>query len=512
MSDYLLNLVYRIVSNQFNLETDEVEAFKSAAKYWRNACVTEDPAPPLIIEIFLDASELVATQSVILVDERRLKHKLELNKVGRFYQLDKTVAAPKKTLLLESWCLLLSGPQGCQLELPTIYKLGISYFRSLQSFLKILPAASLHQRLKKSKRYGLKIGYRLSTTVSSIDSEIGFASLNSVRKLRFAVTFRRLCDFHVEDSEMLLSARFQRGEDSLDAPLHLPSRNPFSYRTAQDSYAFGNFDKGSGTEDISQYHVQNRVGAGFPFPAQPYTDSTSPGRSRNREVGTRSRPSSQDQDNFLGSKGSLGVAVFSSVKSSPPSHLASLRRPPSITMFSPFKSPSLSSSPSLHNASPPSRTSSFGNRSSTSLERGLFQPSNRVTPPSIRPTSPAPTKVSSSFGYRFGSFSGNPLSGEPGVPHSSSFRRTPSMRPGDTIEPPAIKANIKPADAAPDLSFGKTLLDRYKQFQLRFEALTTELEACAAKSRLGLGPLLESPATSPLRKTGFKAEPSSSEA
>ncbi|KAJ9086944.1 autophagy protein 13, variant 2 [Entomophthora muscae] len=325
----------------FNLETDEIEVFKTDASCWRNASITGDHVPPLIIEIFLDASELSASQSLVLVDEQQQNHKIELNQGGGFHQFGRSATTLKKTILLESWCLLLSGAKDCQLELPTIYKHGITYFRSLQSFVKILPASSLNQRLKKFKKYGLKIGYRLLTAVSTIETEIGFGHPASsddnilrtsridlapfdspIGKLSFAVTTRRLCDFRIEDSEKLISAKLQFGSGQNETALS-GSRNSFNQQFFQDPSTSRNFGKGSGIADNSQYNepdsqassltsLGSGVGNRDPVSNQPYTFSTSPVRwSHNRELGTRSRPCSQDQDALIGLKGT--VAAFSNL-------------------------------------------------------------------------------------------------------------------------------------------------------------------------------------------------------
>lgn len=549
----------------FNLETEEIDLFRTETRYWRNACVSDSSISPLVIEIYLDASELSSNQIVVLLDEFQQKHKIDLNVGGRFHHFSGAISSSKNTILLESWRLSLEGPRECDKELPVVYKHGIAFFRSLLTFIKTLPSSSLFNRLKRIKKTELKLGYRIVTKESLTSSEIGFdkdsSSIDSILSIgiqklapfetplgsiKVSVISRRNCNFYLEDSDKLLSSKFQGALVGSDSNLNHYEYDGFygapeSYNPDPRSETNSNLSRYADLQD-SQTSSITSLGSGSLIKnihSSTHNRSNSPVRPGGRDSVLKSRTLTQDQDILGSSKGSSerGVPSYVNMKSSPPSHMSmSSRRSPSITMFSPFKSPSLSSSPSINNASPPSRTSSFGKRTSGSLERGLYQPPRATPSPSIRPASPGHSKISSSFGQRFSTVSGSHPLSENSISKSLG-RRTPSLRnlytpdklqsessnenPETTISrasnedltefmklisnPPNLICSLNDHLPGP-LSKCHDIVKEYKQTYIQLEELAITIESCFPKSRITDCDFVNSPVTSPLRQTGFKTE------
>ncbi|KAI8847145.1 autophagy-related protein 13 [Chytridium lagenaria] len=120
------------------------------------------PSPPLIIDIFLDLSEMTPTQHLILKDETTLRrHRIQ--------------HPQKPRILLETWQLSLSffTPGLNSPEVAVIYKKAVVFFRSLYSFARLLPSYRLFKRVRRGQCCPLKIGYRLSTARFMPLDEVG---------------------------------------------------------------------------------------------------------------------------------------------------------------------------------------------------------------------------------------------------------------------------------------------------------------------------------------------------
>ncbi|RCI05474.1 autophagy- protein 13, partial [Rhizopus stolonifer] len=174
----------RKINKWFNIATDDVEVLKEELKYWRTIAIQSDKEPPpMILDIYLDTSKLSFNQSLIVADDNLRWGRIELNKADT--HIDK--------ILIESWELSL----------------------------KILPSYDLYRQIRKSSDTALSIGYRLSSSASTVyPEEISLGSTileNDARKptktyefsdivtpigtFKLNVTYRRNCDFRVEDTE-----------------------------------------------------------------------------------------------------------------------------------------------------------------------------------------------------------------------------------------------------------------------------------------------------------------------
>ncbi|CAO3678267.1 unnamed protein product [Rhizopus stolonifer] len=170
----------------------------------------------MTISIYLDTSRLTPNQTLLAADDNLRWGSVDVLHVNR--------------ILIESWVLRLKQPLSHYAEgWPNMYKRSIVFFRSLHSFVRLMPTFELYRRMSKPNRQDtLSIGYRLSSDPSmQYDSEISLNSIileNDVRNptnsyefsdimtpngiLNLSVTYRRNCDFKVEDRERDLSAQF----------------------------------------------------------------------------------------------------------------------------------------------------------------------------------------------------------------------------------------------------------------------------------------------------------------
>lgn len=54
---------------KFNIELDEIDTLKKDCEYWRHEDAYSHPKP-MIVEVYLDTSELSATQALVILDSR----------------------------------------------------------------------------------------------------------------------------------------------------------------------------------------------------------------------------------------------------------------------------------------------------------------------------------------------------------------------------------------------------------------------------------------------------------
>ncbi|KAI8365636.1 autophagy-related protein 13-domain-containing protein [Choanephora cucurbitarum] len=173
---------------QFNIATEDVEILREELKYWKTMSVQPETEPPsMVLDIYLDTSKLSYHQSLMVADDNL------------------------------RW-----------VDLPNLYKRSIVFFRSLHSLSRLLPGYDLYRQISESKDTPLSIGYRLSSSLSKVyPEEIALNSTileNDARKptknysfsdivtpigtFKLNVSYRRNCDFRVEDTERDLSAQF----------------------------------------------------------------------------------------------------------------------------------------------------------------------------------------------------------------------------------------------------------------------------------------------------------------
>ncbi|CAO3574607.1 unnamed protein product [Mortierella alpina] len=401
-------------SKWFNLELEDLDIYKEDAKFWRAIAITDSP-PTMLVELLLDTSELSPSQMLVLMDENNRKSRVDISSHSSSSTTPLGQARTRRSIILESWSLTLSNtPPDRVPEPPVVYKKSIIFFRSLFAYMRLLPAYQLYRRLRK-QNHPLKIGFRVNRGQSPEesmfrDSEIGIevpliegetrAMLSEYRfgqvetplgAFSLKVTYRSNCEFHVDESEAVLSSRFIDMDENYFTPTIVThsqesgrsSRRPsIDGNTARrppsgaamarrpsnasnDMYNSGNYpDHYSAVPTLrprrnSAQSLQQRSGD--------YSSSQSSVSSlgtRMSRRGSSGAPGGQftslDQQNPAGTPpfsvthgGHAAVAkhYVDPIMESPPFKLGTSQsdkdnRRPLSSNFSPFKSPSLSSSPS----------------------------------------------------------------------------------------------------------------------------------------------------------------------
>lgn len=249
---------------------DETDVLSEDLQEWRRSDLSDEPPPPLVIEVYVDTSHLTQNQSLVIVDDadRRWDVAESLNAEssprsnragGRYYEV-----------LLERWTIGLGDVgryKASQLndQLPNVYKKGVLLFRSLYTFARFLPAWKLHKRLSRqpSNAQPLKLRYRIKQGRSStarlsndaLHTPLCPSDFNNTRiaehhdfepllcsagPLSISIDYRTNTDLTVADAEALLSSRFA-GLDAGLAARHpaggrsLPGGNPHPVATGEDS-------------------------------------------------------------------------------------------------------------------------------------------------------------------------------------------------------------------------------------------------------------------------------------
>lgn len=159
-----------------------MDVLREDLKYWRQMAIQlsdKDP-PKMIIDVYLDTSKLSHHQSLAVADDN-----LRWGGVK-----SQTSDAHIDRILIESWELNLKQvfylsiyvlinifysryplPQYA-VDLPSLYKRSIVFFRTLHSTVRLLPAHDLYRKLHKGQDSDLSIGCRLTSKVVSKPTEI----------------------------------------------------------------------------------------------------------------------------------------------------------------------------------------------------------------------------------------------------------------------------------------------------------------------------------------------------
>ncbi|KAK3813275.1 MAG: autophagy-related protein 13-domain-containing protein [Benniella sp.] len=502
-------------SKWFNLELEDLDIYKEDVKFWRAMAITDSP-PAMTVELLLDTSELSSNQILVLMDGDNRKTKVDISGSTLGPETPMGQPRTRKNIILESWSLTLSNvPPDPIPEPPIVYKKSIIFFRSLYAYMRLLPAYHLYRRLRK-QNHPLKIGFRVSrghNPEESMlrDSEIGMEvpliegeTRSMLSEYRFGqvethigafslkVTYRSNCEFYVEESEAGMGSNFLDMEENYFTPTIVthsqesvrstsrpsmdgnPQRRaqptaPLAGRPSSELYSSGTFQD----QFVPVSSLRPRRNSAQSLQQKSGENSSS--QSSVSSLGTRmSRRGSSGAPGALlasidqqtssgtppfsmahGGHGALAKHYVDPIMESPPFKLGSSQadsRRQLPSSFSPFKSPSLSSSPSPSYldalpsslASRPSSTHLNRSPSSSSMHRvhssqqgsGLLgpvttKPTNIIGVPSSIPT-PGANLLSTSAKSNASSTSAPRVTSSFGHRHDTSSRRasSESLPPG----------------------------------------------------------------------------------
>jgi hypothetical protein len=78
---------------KFNIATEDIALLREDLKYWRSLAITDQPVPPMTIDIYLDTSKLSTNQTLSAVDDNLRWGCVDVLRVNR--------------ILIETWVLTL---------------------------------------------------------------------------------------------------------------------------------------------------------------------------------------------------------------------------------------------------------------------------------------------------------------------------------------------------------------------------------------------------------------------
>lgn len=400
----------------------------------------------MIIETFIDVHDITNNQSLVVIDEQ-----------GRRWDVEEALhkASPSSTgasdqshlpeVIVERWVIRLGEspgelPQDLGTVLPRTYKNSVVLFRSLYACARLLPAWRFGKRLFKDRsptktpklKYRilqgpqpLQINKRDGLSIPLYDSHddvvdrFSFDPIESpAGALSIDVTYRSQCDFRVDDSEAFLSSRFMGEDEDVFKP-SLERRQGTAARDkdyiSRGATEIGSLpqtkrdelvrpEQGQAYGSMSTFHQMGPPAGTSPLSAlraARIAGSESPEDTMAKRAPPNTRSAQGSRSSLRSADGGQGVG-----------------RRPSVS-FQPFKSPSLSASPSqaehmmtsgprgslgkssplaaLAEARAPSTLSPYG-----SVPRGspIATEQNNPTSTSSSPKPGPPTRYSSSFGHR----------------------------------------------------------------------------------------------------------------
>lgn len=422
-TDVLFHANSILTAAQFNIETVDTDAFREELKFWKTIDVSASSftkTPPLVIDVVLLTRDLTSNQTLVLLGD--FGQRWDVESGGARRRLAST------EIVLERWTVEWEPFTAQDIpELPVTYKKSIVVFRSLFTLTRLLPAWKLRKKLAKSKLTGsaLKVVCCIGNEAQSSDQEArvplsqpivhgreskverhDFHSIETpAGKLRTSVEYRTECDFRIDDSEALLSSQFLTSDEGgLSRP---PSSLPLETATRRTPR--------SGSSLTTFQQAMHSSGSNHSLP---YMGA---GEGRTSSNSSLTRPD----------------------------------RRPSAALIQPFKTPSLSISPSIDPMSGSPRHLPR-TQSSVSIDRinargsGYQQP-QRI-PSSLNDStgfslSGSPRKpgqppqlikrYSSSFGQRSGSFSSRRRTSQASdsvIQHGSSGSRASSRSPSTLLQ------------------------------------------------------------------------------
>jgi len=414
-----------------------METFREEIRPWRVGDSFDPRPPPLIIETYLDTTDLTPTQALVVLDgdaERwNVTEALEnaANRAGfnAGIRRGERSTAKAQQIVLERWKIeltygsagvlpLLGSVANASLrshpfdvpqtqELPVVYKKGIILFRALYSYLLLMPTWKFRRRLAKLKLQSsaLKIGCRVQSGDDfarsarrwdglqiplfpgdeRVTDEFSFGKVESPAGcFNITVSFRKNCDFRVDDSESLLSSHFI----NLDEHYFRPSSHRRTASQPSGPAAARGAGQGSIPTTVSTLPQRTEY-----VPANGSLSSYHQSPSAASPISAL-RGTPMDRVASGGSPADRPSTGFRSVQGSRASlrgtDIPSVSRRGSIS-FQPFKSPSLSASPAT--SEPTYQPSSLGRISTPGgAHVHRTRPSiGAVSPSSNRPAQSTPT-------------------------------------------------------------------------------------------------------------------------
>lgn len=425
----------------FGFDTEEIDDFRDELRVYKQCGGFENRPPAMIIESYLDASKIHTGQTLVAVDDEGERYDV-LEALNEASSGSGSPPSSRKNdhVILERWRVELRGfPEESPQEefgplLPTIYKHGIVFFRSLFTTTHLSPVWRLARRSMKGRVHPalhVRCRFRMDDPETAEFDALRHPLMNQADavtdyvfadlevpagRLYVSVAWRNECEFMIDDNEAVQSLRaipsldfkptVMQGSDGprRDSLADLGSRHSDRYSRSQQQppqQTYGSLSTfhgagAMGTSPISALRAIKPIGS----------DTSSPPASPSASAAVDFPQSLPISGQMAGARRGLDTTG----------------RRPSVS-FNPFKAGSLSQSPRIGDDIPsspraiirpagPDPLTQARNRSSltagmaASLRGGPQLPAE-TTPSSASPR-PAGSRYSSSFTHRRGrsSFSG----------------------------------------------------------------------------------------------------------
>lgn len=328
----------------------------------------------MIIELYIDTQDLTNSQSLVIIDSQGRQWDVEeaLNKSSHS-SAGGSGRSSRPEVVIERWVVELGRPSGdnpqdVNTNNPRIYKNTVVLFRSLYSVSRLLPAWKIGKRPSKtgSASKSPKIKHRITQGPQSeqeikndqltiplfksdddvLDSFVFDPIDSPAGSLCLQVTYRKQCDFRVDNSEAYLSSRFMGMDDQYFEPSlgrrKETDKQRKDYAGRPTNEIAGSLphnrrdsiprpDQGQAYGSMSTFHQPGPPASSSPLSAlraARIAGSESPEDTVSRRAPPNTRSAQGSRSSLRSADGSAAVG-----------------RRPSIS-FMPFKSPSLSASPS----------------------------------------------------------------------------------------------------------------------------------------------------------------------
>lgn len=397
----------------------------------------------MIVEIYIDAEDLANNQSLVIIDEQGRRWDVEeaLNKSPSL-SAGGSGQPSRPEVIIERWVVQLGQspgdiPQDLSIINPRTYKNTVVLLRSLYAILRLLPAWKFGKRPSKtgSAPKAPKFRYRITqgpqSEQDSKNDQLAVPLYKSddqvldtfvfdpidcpAGALCLQVTYRNQCDFRVDNSEAFLSSRFMGMDDQYFEPSlgrrEDPHKQRKDYVVRPTSEAAGSLphnrrdsiprpDQGQAYGSMSTFHQPGPPTSSSPLStlrAARIAGSESPEDTVFRRGPPNTRSSQGSRSSLRSADGGSGVG-----------------RRPSVS-FMPFKSPSLSASPSQAE-----QLMTSGPRGSSGKASPLAALAEARAPSSLGPYGSVPSRNSPNVAEVPPSTSNSPKPGPP-QRYSSSF-------------------------------------------------------------------------------------------
>ena len=324
----------------------------------------------MIVELYLDIQDLTNSQSLVVIDEQGRRWDVEeaLNK-SRSSSTGVSGQSPRPEVVIERWVVQLGQspgdiPQDLSTNNPRTYKNTVVLLRSLYSLSRLLPAWKIGKKTSKtgSALKSPKLRYRitqgpqvrkdskndlLAIPLLKGDDDVldtyEFDPIDSpAGPFCLQVTYRKQCDFRIDTSEAFLSSRFMGMDDQFFEPSLGRREDPDKRRSRPSTEAAGSLphnrresiprpDQGHTYGSLSTFHQPGPPTSSSPLSAlraARIAGSESPEDTVSRRAPPNSRSGQGSRSSLRSTDTGPGVGRRTSVT------------------FMPFKSPSLSASPS----------------------------------------------------------------------------------------------------------------------------------------------------------------------